>query len=54
MLWTVVHFFKDNSVEVVPHFWFDSLTNLCAWPNENLSYCVENKITLDKKKIQVF
>lgn len=54
MSWTVVHIFKDNSVEVVPHFWFDSLTNLCAWPNENLSYCVENKITPDKKKFKYF
>lgn len=54
MSWSVVNFFKDNSVEVVPHFWFDSSTGLCAWPNENLNHCVENKITPDKKKFTYF
>ncbi|KAL5240915.1 hypothetical protein ACI65C_008325 [Semiaphis heraclei] len=54
MSWTVVHFIKDNSVEVVPHFWYDSSTSLCAWPTENLSYCVENKVTPDNKKFKYF
>jgi len=45
---------KKNSVEVVPHFWYDSSTSLCAWLAENLSYCVENKVTPDNKKFKYF
>lgn len=32
-MWSVVHFFDDNSVEAVPTFWIDY--DLCAWPKNN-------------------
>lgn len=54
MTWSVIHFLKDNSVEVVPHFWFNSLTGLCAWPKQNLSYSVENKVLPDTKNFTYF
>lgn len=34
-MWAVVHFFKDNSVEVVPNNWFNSKCGVCAWPKAN-------------------
>lgn len=30
MLYSVVHFFEDESVEAVPNFWIKG--NTCAWP----------------------
>jgi hypothetical protein len=32
-MWSVVHFFDDNSIEVVLTYWIDD--DLCAWPKNN-------------------
>lgn len=32
MMWFVVHFFDDESVEAVPDTWLKKKT--CAWPND--------------------
>jgi len=31
-MWTVVNFEADNTVDVVPDFWFKN--GLCEWPNK--------------------
>lgn len=31
-MWTVVNFEADNTVDVVPNFWFKN--GLCEWPNK--------------------
>lgn len=33
-MWSVVHFYAGNSVEVVPTFWIED-GELCAWPKNN-------------------
>ncbi|XP_050522109.1 uncharacterized protein LOC126894848 [Daktulosphaira vitifoliae] len=37
MTWCVVNFMDDNSVEVVPDFWFNHKTGMCAWPTNHLN-----------------
>jgi len=32
-MWSVVHFYDDNSVEAVPTYWIEN--DLCAWPKNN-------------------
>lgn len=33
-MWSVVHFYDDNSVEVVPTYWIED-DEMCAWPKNN-------------------
>jgi len=34
-MWTVVCFESDNSVDVVPDFWYND--GFCSWPKKNLN-----------------
>jgi hypothetical protein len=43
MAWSVVHFFNDNTVEVVPDFWFNKYNNKCAWPMDNSAKNIERR-----------
>lgn len=31
-MWSIVHFVKDNTIEVVPDFWIKKKDKSCAWP----------------------
>lgn len=44
MMWFVVHFFNDESVEAVPDTWLKK--NQCAWPNDkkNVKKYIEKRI----------
>lgn len=53
-MWTVAHFIKDNSVEVVPQTWILNKPNgdkECLWPpftnKMKLLDCVENRYSPD-------
>lgn len=42
MVYTVVHFENDDTVEAVPNYWFRK--NKCAWPIKwNIQRCIEKK-----------
>lgn len=48
-MWSVVHFKEDNTVEVVPDFWFNYQTGKCAWPIQNPSRFIEKRHIPSKK-----
>ncbi|CAI6376195.1 unnamed protein product [Macrosiphum euphorbiae] len=31
-MWSIVHFVKDNTIEVIPDFWIKKKDKSCAWP----------------------
>ncbi|CAI6371258.1 unnamed protein product [Macrosiphum euphorbiae] len=41
-MWSVVEFFDDNSVEVVPAYWLNK--NTCAWPKKNSKKFIQKRI----------
>lgn len=50
MAWSVVHFFNDNTVEVVPDFWFNKFKNTCAWPMDHSAKNIERREKPSSKK----
>jgi len=44
MMWFVVHFFNDESVEAVPDTWLKK--NSCAWPKDkkHIKRCIEKRV----------
>jgi len=40
-MWSVVVFTKDNTLAVVPEFWFRN--GLCSWPNKNSTKWIERR-----------
>lgn len=52
MTWSVIHFFKDNAVEVVPSKWFRD--NKCAWPKTNVTQYIKNEYTPNTKEFDWF
>lgn len=48
-MWYVIHFKKDNTVDVVPNCWYKN--GLCAWPikNSNIKKIVQKKEPPNKK-----
>lgn len=51
-MWSVVHFFADNSVEVVPNHWL--VNNKCAWPikSSNVARLIEKRVKVNKFEFQ--
>lgn len=43
MTWCIVEF-NPHKFKVVPSFWFDSKTNLCAWPKKSCKFFITAKI----------
>lgn len=39
MMWSVIIFEKDNSIEAVPSTWY--FKNKCAWPKKNPKKFIE-------------
>lgn len=31
-MWTIVHFVKENAIEIVPESWIKKKDRTCAWP----------------------
>lgn len=48
-MWSVLHFKEDNTVEVVPDFWFNYESGKCAWPTHNPSRFIEKSHIPSKK-----
>lgn len=46
IMWSVVHFIDDNTVEAVPSFWFEN--HFCAWPKKNASIFIKRKTIPNK------
>lgn len=42
MLWSVINFIDDNTVEVVPSFWVNKTS--CAWPKRNAKKFIKDAI----------
>jgi len=41
-MWTIVLFETDNTVNVVPNFWYSN--GICQWPKRNLKTDTKNMI----------
>lgn len=50
IMWSVVHFFTDNSVEIVPNHWFVNIK--CVWPIKlsNFARLIEKRVKVNKLK----
>lgn len=50
-MWTVVVFETDNTVSVVPNFWYSN--DICQWPKKNLRTDTKNMIKRRSKPDEV-
>lgn len=46
MMWSVIIFEKDNSIEAVPSTWY--FKNKCAWPKKNPKKFIEKQVAPNK------
>jgi len=47
MMWSVIIFENDNSIEAVPSIWYRK-NNTCAWPKKNPKKFIEKQVVPNK------
>lgn len=43
-MWSIICFNDENSVEIVPTFWYNNNNGLCAWPKKNVKQFVTRRM----------